>query len=188
MLASFFDFLFKICYYIQPSKGNNMIKKIITDKNLIKYLTNREDNYLVIEYNVINLRKNNQKKSFQVHRLVAKAFIPNPNDFPIVNHKDENPLNNKVDNLEWCTQQHNVIHSKHKMYKQKNIIYSNINEKYIFKSKSISYAKGKKYIYDYYRVMIHQLNFDCRYSTLEKAIQIRNIQLKELDVYYSNIT
>lgn len=139
-------------------------------------------------YNVINLRKNNQKKSFQVHRLVAKAFIPNPNDFPIVNHKDENPLNNKVDNLEWCTQQHNVIHSKHKMYKQKNIIYSNINEKYIFKSKSISYAKGKKYIYDYYRVMIHQLNFDCRYSTLEKAIQIRNIKLKELDVYYSNIT
>ena len=51
MLAPFFDFLFKICYYIQPSKGNNMIKKIITDKNLIKYLTNREDNYLVIEYN-----------------------------------------------------------------------------------------------------------------------------------------
>lgn len=42
-----------------------------------------------------------------VHRLVAKAFIPNPNNYPIVNHKDENPLNCNVDNLEWCTYQHN---------------------------------------------------------------------------------
>lgn len=138
-------------------------------------------------YNVVNLRKNNNKKSFQIHRLVANAFIPNPNNYPIINHKDENPLNNCVDNLEWCTQKHNVIHSRHKMYKQRKIIYSDINEKYIFKSKSHSNVKGKKYIYDYYRVVIHQLNFDCRYSTLEKAIKVRDEKLKELDIYYSNI-
>ena len=47
------------------------------------------------------------KKRVFVHRLVAESFIPNPNNFPIINHKDENPANNHVDNLEWCTFSYN---------------------------------------------------------------------------------
>lgn len=48
-----------------------------------------------------------KKKRIFIHHLVAENFIPNPNNLPIVNHKDENPSNNRVDNLEWCTISYN---------------------------------------------------------------------------------
>ena len=47
------------------------------------------------------------KKHYYVHRLVAKAFLNNPNNYKEVNHKDENKLNNHFSNLEWCTRQYN---------------------------------------------------------------------------------
>lgn len=55
----------------------------------------------------VALCKNCIQKSYNVHRLVAQAFIPNPDNLPIINHKDENPSNNHVENLEWCTHQYN---------------------------------------------------------------------------------
>lgn len=48
-----------------------------------------------------------KRKCLLVHRLVAQYFIPNPDSLPEVNHKDENPRNNCVDNLEWCTPKYN---------------------------------------------------------------------------------
>ena len=60
---------------------------------------------------VVKLHKNGKNKDHKVHRLVAKAFILKENDKNNVNHLDGNPLNNRVDNLEWCTQQENITHA-----------------------------------------------------------------------------
>lgn len=58
-------------------------------------------------YQCVGLQKEKQHKTCVVHRLVAKVFIPNPDNLPQVNHKDECKTNNRVDNLEWCTDKYN---------------------------------------------------------------------------------
>lgn len=57
------------------------------------------------------LRKEGVAKNYYLHRLMAISFIPNPNDYPIVNHKDGNKLNCNLSNLEWCTHSDNDKHS-----------------------------------------------------------------------------
>lgn len=59
-------------------------------------------------YKCVILCMNGTRKVCKIHRLVAIAFIPNPNNYPIVNHKDENKINNNVNNLEWCTNKYNL--------------------------------------------------------------------------------
>lgn len=59
-------------------------------------------------YKMLSLTKNGKSTCFSVHRLVAMTFLPNPDNLPEVNHKDENPGNNFVDNLEWCTRKYNL--------------------------------------------------------------------------------
>ena len=58
-------------------------------------------------YKYVILYKDNKRKKFLVHRLVAQAFVPNPNEYLEVNHIDENKANNCVWNLEWCTRLYN---------------------------------------------------------------------------------
>lgn len=62
-------------------------------------------------YHAVNLYKNKKCKQHSVHRLVAIAFLPNPNNLPLINHKDEDTFNNCKDNLEWCTNQYNQEYS-----------------------------------------------------------------------------
>lgn len=59
------------------------------------------------KYLQVTLYNGGRKECCAVHRLVALAFLPNPQNLPEVNHKDENKLNNRLDNLEWCTRAYN---------------------------------------------------------------------------------
>lgn len=95
-----------------------------TRKEKILNITHRN------KYNLVTLYKNHTRTTFSVHRLVAQAFIPNPDNLPQVNHKDENKLNNKVDNLEWCTQIYNVNYSHAKSVQciETGIVYKSLTE------------------------------------------------------------
>ena len=61
-------------------------------------------------YLYVNLCKEGKRKQYRINRLVAMAFIPNPNNLPEVNHKDENTKNNCVENLEYCSRSYNINH------------------------------------------------------------------------------
>ena len=61
-------------------------------------------------YLIVSLYKNGKSKTKKVHRLVAEAFIPNPNGLPQVNHRDKNKVNNNVENLKWCDARYNSNH------------------------------------------------------------------------------
>ena len=70
-----------------------------------KVLSPTKDRY---GYLTVTLNCNGKSKTIKIHRLVAQAFLPNPDNLPQVNHKDEVKTNNSVDNLEWCTAKYNV--------------------------------------------------------------------------------
>lgn len=88
------------------------IKSLIGHEKILKsYNKNSKDK---TSYLKIILSKNSKTKAYLIHRLVAITFIPNLDNLPEINHKDENKLNNKVDNLEWCTRKYNIEYSKAK--------------------------------------------------------------------------
>lgn len=63
-------------------------------------------------YKLVNIFKDGKSYTLKIHRIVAEAFIPNPNNYPIINHKDENPANNSVENLEWCNNSYNQLYGE----------------------------------------------------------------------------
>lgn len=99
-------------------------------------------------YPRVRLFNNSKWKTIKVHRLVALAFIPNPENKPQVNHIDWNKLNNNLDNLEWCTNKENQYHAW-KMWlcksSEKNFFKTNNPSKWKFWKDSISSKKINQY-------------------------------------------
>jgi len=98
--------------YKVSSKGN--VKSYYGKTNTAKDV---HDNYIIMspalinQYLSVSLHKDKKSKMFRVHRLVATAFLENENQYKYVNHIDGNKTNNSVDNLEWCTNSMNILHS-----------------------------------------------------------------------------
>ena len=95
-----FENLYQISNY-----GN--VKSLKCNKEKILKPINK-DGYLFV-----HLYKDGERKKYYIHRLVASAFIKNPNNLPQVNHKDENPINNNIENLEWCDCKYNINYGTH---------------------------------------------------------------------------
>lgn len=93
-------------YFPEKYEISNMGNLRNKERNHIYKNTNKNGDYFSIV-----LTYKGMKKSTRIHRLVAETFIPNPNKYPCVNHKDFNKQNNKVDNLEWCTYSDNTKHA-----------------------------------------------------------------------------
>lgn len=93
----------------------------IWSKKTHKYL---KPAYTKTGYASVELFNSSGSKRLLIHRLVARAFIPNPLNLPQVNHIDEDPRNNSVDNLEWCTAKYNMNYGNGAKTRHVNINYS----------------------------------------------------------------
>ncbi len=109
-----------------------------------KILKNNKNNK---GYLYLFLNRNGKRKHFYIHRLVAQTFIKNPNNFNCINHKDENPLNNNSNNLEWCSHLYNMNYGtcieRRSKAKMVGIIQYNKSNKEIKKWRSLIEVQNK---------------------------------------------
>jgi hypothetical protein len=116
-------------------------------------------------YPYVNLYHNKQNKKFRIHRLLMEHFVPNPNNYPVVDHIDRDRTNNKLSNLRWCSQSTNVINTGLRCDNKsgiKNITWDKNRNRYQFQIK----RNGKK-------------TFK-RFKTLEEAIEFKSNFLNNL--------
>lgn len=121
---------------IKGYEGKYQISNLGRIKSLSRFINNCKENSLIgfyskeriikqsiskTGYYVCTLFKNGKGRTFKVHRLVAEAFIDNPNELPIINHRDGNKLNNSLDNLEWCDYSHNNKEAYKQGLKENNL-------------------------------------------------------------------
>ena len=107
---------------IKGYEGMYQVSNLGRVRSLNRIITNKNKKYEIkgkiisnstskLGYKKVTLQSNGERKTFQVHRLVAQTFINNPNDKPQVNHIDGDKANNQVHNLEWVTSSENITHA-----------------------------------------------------------------------------
>lgn len=145
----------------------------------------------------ITLCKDGKPKDHHIHRLLAETYIPNPNNYPMINHKDENIMNNSLDNLEWCTNSYNQSYGtcpqrKAKAQLNRQLVVKVLDEKHITIYESARYAarvnngnhtnilracenrKGYKNI----------KSFRWRFPTLSERIKFCKSNQREIEIEY----
>lgn len=127
-------------------------------------------------YYTVSLRKDLESYTCLIHRLVAIAFLPNPDNLPIVNHKDENTINPNVENLEWCTAEYNINYgtskeraketkAKNKLLEQAKQAAKIIEDKKVKTTKE--YIRGKDY-----SDFVFSRKFDKASSSIKTKIKV----------------
>jgi len=133
-------------------------------------------------YYIVDLHKNGKRKTCHLHRLLALAFIPNPEGKPQVNHIDGNPLNNALENLEWVTPSQNVLHAYKtglvkKIAQQRKVIHQATREifpsiKAAARAFKLSYNSLKNQLNGHrknYSGFLYYEDYQHRYPALETA-------------------
>ena len=158
------------------------IKNDQTGKILKGWISKCSETY---KRHLVGLKTSEGKyKAYRVHRLVATEFVPNKNNYPVVNHLDENPLNNRADNLEWTTYRGNIEYSlkRHPSHKIDVSLFEKIKDEYrsgktmkqISRELNVPYCPVKKIIAD--------ANIKIRKAGCQKY----NIDLSELLLEFQN--
>lgn len=115
----------------KPVVGYEGLYEVSNMGNVFSLLSNRnlDCGLTTKKYKRVCLSIEGEKKFHHIHRLVAEAFIPNPEHLPQVNHKDGNKQNNCVENLEWCDNSQNQYHAYDTGLKKKKL--SSVDKNFI---------------------------------------------------------
>lgn len=136
----------------------------IKNNNKLLHPYQHTDGYLFID-----LYKNGNKKTMSIHRLVATHFIDNPNNYPYVNHKDEQKNNNNVCNLEWCDFNYNINYGTRKNRTSQKLI-NREDQSY----KIAIYTKNNELIGVFPSIKEASRQLHINRTTISEALRLRN--------------
>lgn len=151
---------FEGLYQVSDLGNVRSLKKNFEGK-ILNYYRSRDGYYYY------SLRKNNRSYAIAMHRLIAKAFIPNPNSLPQVNHKDENKINNIIENLEWCDRKYNINYGTGHARSTEKIIAMRAKKVRCIETGRIfeSINAAARYVGDYPATLSHVCNKDPSFHT-----------------------